>query len=490
MMLRMAGLSSDLLDADIYRKVVEANKELRQLKADKQSMQEQLTAKDEEISDLKARLAIAESRLNGVKLPLTTSKNSSLPSTKNPIGVKHTNSLREKSTRNSGGQSGHKGSTHAPIAEEDVNETKQLYPFYCPYCGAPVDVSKLTENEVRFLIDFPTSLLPVVTKYVQLVGKCENCGKDIKGEFPDTVSAPVCYGPRIEALVAYLSTFQDIPFKRLTEMLDTLFGIPLSQGTVSNMLQRMRKKSKVPMEMFRQKFMRSTVGGADESGLTIDGDGNWIWVFQTDVVTYLVVDSSRGEKVLQSVFPEGLQDMMLVTDRWPSYFKLLVKDHQICIAHLLRNTFYFVQLLPDDPWPMELMELFRSAIKEKYENGSSKELRRKYDDMFDMLLQKAPKLDSDIYQEKIDTFVKGLSKHKSHVFTFLEYNDVPADNNASERAVRPIKTKMKVSGQFKSLEGAQAYASIHSIVQTARKNGQNPYLALLAVAENGASASL
>lgn len=120
--------------------------------------------------------------------------------------------------------------------------------------------------------------------------------QDIKGEFPDTVSAPVCYGPRIEALVAYLSTFQDIPFKRLTEMLDTLFGIPLSQGTVSNMLQRMRKKSKVPMEVFRQKFMRSTVGGADEIGLTIDGDSNWIGVFQTDVVTYLVVVSSRGEK--------------------------------------------------------------------------------------------------------------------------------------------------------------------------------------------------
>lgn len=248
MMLRMAGLSSDLLDADIYRKVVETNKELKKLKADQQSMQEQLTAKDEEINDLKARLAIAEARLNGVALPQTTSKNSSLPSSKNSIGVKHTNSLREKSERKTGGQPGHEGTTHAPILEEDVNETKKLYPIYCPYCGAPIDESKLTEKEIRFLIDFPTSLLPVVTKYVQLVGKCENCGKDIKGEFPDVVTAPVCYGPRIEALVAYLSTFQDIPFKRLTEMLDTLFGIPLSQGTVSNMLQRMRKKSKVPSD--------------------------------------------------------------------------------------------------------------------------------------------------------------------------------------------------------------------------------------------------
>lgn len=488
MMLRIAGLPDSLLDADIYRKVIEVSRELAEVKTEKQSMQDQLTAKDEVINSLKERLAIAEARLNGVKLPTATSKNSSLPSSKNPIGVKHTNSLREKSNRKTGGQPGHAGTTHAPIEDIDVSDVKEVYPLFCPFCGAPIDKSKLTEKEIRFLIDFPTSLLPVVTKYIQLVGKCENCGKEVKGEFPATVTAPICYGPRVEALVAYLSTFQDIPFKRMTEMLDTLFGIPLSQGTISNMLQRMRKKSKIPMEVIRQMFMQSTVGGADESGLTIDGDGNWIWVFQTEVVTYLVVDPSRGERVLNMVFPEGLQNMMLVTDRWPSYFNLLVKDHQICIAHLLRNTFYFVQLLSEQPWPTELMELFRNAIEDKYKEGSSKELREKYDDKFDQLLQRAPKLDSEIYQEKLDTFVKGLQKHKSHVFTFLEYQDVPADNNASERAVRPIKTKMKVSGQFKSLEGAQAYASIHSIVQTARKNGQNPYLALAAVAENGGAA--
>lgn len=114
------------------------------------------------------------------------------------------------------------------------------------------------------------------------------CGKCVKGEFPHEVKGTVCYGPSVEATIAYLSTLQDIPFKRLTDLMDNLFGIKMSQGTISNILIRMRKKAQSIHETIRRSVASGQVVGADEKGITINGKNHWMWSFQTALATLAI----------------------------------------------------------------------------------------------------------------------------------------------------------------------------------------------------------
>lgn len=129
-----------------------------------------------------------------------------------------------------------------------------------------------------------------------------------------------------------------------------------------------------------------------------------------------------------------------------------------------------------------MVQLLREAIHERKQNGAEEGKDEHFKERFDKLMEKPVNLNDEEKQKAFNTFRKGLVKHREHIFTFLTDPLVPYDNNGSERSLRPAKTKLKVSGQFKTIEGAQEYATLQSIIQTAKKNKQNPLYALLAVA--------
>ncbi|MFR9505987.1 MAG: transposase, partial [Rikenellaceae bacterium] len=187
-------------------------------------------------------------------------------------------------------------------------------------------------------------------------------------------------------------------------------------------------------------------------------------------------------KVVENHFPDGFPDSTLVSDRLALYFNVVAKDHQICLAHLLRNTIYIDELMGGHKWAKEMLELLRGSIHRRKVEGCSEELKAEYRGQLDELLDREVAVKSKKRQDIFDKFREGLSKHRDNIFTFLVRKDVPSDNNASERSLRPVKTTLKVSGQFKSAEGAQQYATLQSIVQTAKKCNQDPLVALLAVA--------
>lgn len=133
-----------------------------------------------------------------------------------------------------------------------------------------------------------------------------------------------------------------------------------------------------------------------------------------------------------------------------------------------------------------MLELLREAIHYRKNRGCDESVARSFRTRLDELLDVDYKQRSRSKQELFEKFRQGVGKHRDHIFTFLTNESVPYDNNASERSVRPTKTKLKVSGQFKSQEGAQQYATLQSIIQTAHKSGCDPLCALVAVAEIGA----
>ena len=473
-LLRSMGLAEDLDSTELAERLHEQTLVVDVLNRN-------LVRRDEEIVRLKARIAELE---GGAKPIVKTSANSSVPPSGNPIGIPHTQSQRKPSGRKTGGQKGHQGSTR--LQSGNVTGTERWYPAaVCPECGRPLDMESATVAATRQVVDIPLPITATVVNHLQMRVKCA-CGHCCKGRFPESVNAPVSYGPNIMAMTSYLSTYQNVPFKRLTHLFETVFGLHISEGSVSNMLNAMRRLSKKPYEMIRRKVADGKVAGADETGVNVSGGNNWLWAFQNAVATYLAIDKSRSHKVVNKHFsPEELGGTVWVTDRWPAYFMgdVGMDDHQVCIAHLLRNLTYTMQAFPDDAWSLDMLDLLRDSVHQRHQGHIGQDVRTRMEERLDELLARPPvHTREDGKETELDRLKKSIAKHRDHVFTFLTNPAVPPTNNDSEKALRPAKTKLKVSGCFRTEAGVENYATVASVMQTAVKNGQDPFEVLRVIA--------
>lgn len=469
----------------LFRSLALSNR-VSELEEEKASLEKEKGRLETDNAVLESEKALLEARINKLekslspKTPEKDSHNSSVPPSKENLhsqAVRRTRSLREPSGRHTGGQPGHKGSTLT--MSDSADATVVHSPEYCEKCGNSLAGIEGEAYEVRQSIDIPLPICPVATNHVCVEKKC-TCGHCNRGAFPAYVKPGASYGVNIHALVVYLSTVQHIPFKRLTGILKDIYGINISQGSISNILNRMRKQAEPAYEAIRGQVEKSPVVGADETGSHVDGKLHWMWTFQNDLVTYFFHDQSRGKAAIDKHFPGGLPKSLLVTDRHSPYFNMEVAAHQVCLAHLLRELIYLEELDKGQKWSSDMLELLRDSIHQKKILPFSEIDIGKIKQRFEALAgQDLRKLDA-----KFQSLQKSLTKHADHLFQFLEHIGVPYDNNASERSIRPTKIKMKVSGMFKSNNGADDFCTLHSIVETARKNGQDPFLALIAVAEN------
>ena len=178
--------------------------------------------------------------------------------------------------------------------------------------------------------------------------------------------APNCrikYGDNIRALVSYLNVVQCIPFKRISELISDLSGRKISEGTIQNILKENSDKSDVAYEEIRKRIELSPVVGADETGAAVGKQLHWNWIFQSPLLTYEYQLKSRGQEAIDSRFPNGLPNSTLVTDRLQSYFKMNVKDHQVCLAHLLRNAEYLNELDKKQDWSRRFIHLITHSIE-------------------------------------------------------------------------------------------------------------------------------
>lgn len=431
----------------------------------------------EEIAQLKSRLAIYETPKDSHNSSIPPSKESLSAQAKKANKLQITQSLREKSGKPTGGQIGHKGSTLEMVSNPDALIEHQSN--FCTRCGNDLSEVEGSVSEVRQLFDIPMPIRPIITEHRTVEKKC-SCGACCKSEFPAHVRSRVCYGENIRALVTYLSCIQSIPYKRLTEVLYNCFGVALSQGTIDNILKEMSDKSLGVYDEIRNKVLQSRVVGADETGVKINGKLNWMWVWQTMVLTYIHSDKSRGKLAIENKFAQGLPNSILITDRHSSYFNMNVAGHQICLAHILRELIYLTEFDKNQSWSANMAELIRDAIHKRKAELWTEIDRENIMEKFRCLLETS----TEGLHQKTIALLKSLTKFKEYVFKFLFEPDVPYDNNASERAVRVLKVKQKVSGMFKTDIGADTFSQIQSIAQTAIKNHQNPFLAILAVAKN------
>lgn len=432
----------------------------------------------EENRVLKERIAYLEERLSHYE-QRKDSKNSSTPPSQDPFRVKRTTSLRETSGKKQGGQQGHRGSTLEYTERPD--KVIEYHSHYCRECGKDLRGLSAEFAGRRQVIDIPP-IQPQITEYRIYRYRC-SCGHSQESDYPREAYSTVCYGDSLISLTAYLHSRQYIPFERMREMYSDIFQLRVSSGSLVNMIQRFAGKASGLYETIRHRIAHSPVVGADETGVCINGKNHWAWTFQTPQATFIDIDASRGKKVIDGIFSEGFPESTLVHDCWKPYFKTVSRSHQICTAHLLRELKYLDQLYKDE-WTKtftglltEALQLKRELIPRDYLQPIEK--RKLMEDRLDELLQQTlnPKY------EKLITFKNRLTQYRKHLFQFLYQYDVPPDNNASERAVRTFKVKQKVSGLFRSSNGAKAFAVIRSVIDTAIKNSQNVWGALICLAK-------
>ncbi len=437
---------------------------------------ENITLK-KEIVVLKERLAVYETPKDSHNSSVPPSKDTLAAQAKKAKKLLITQSLRVKSGRLSGGQLGHKG--HTLKMESNPDSIIEHQPYFCTHCGNDLSEVEGSVTETRQVVDVRMPVAPLVTEHRMIEKKC-TCGHCSQLDFPKVVRSRVSYGPNIRAIVVYLSCVQSIPYKRLTEILYNWYGVSLSQGTIDNILKDANAKSLVAYNEIRDRIEESKVVGADETGQNINGELHWAWVWQTPKLTYIHTDKSRGKAAIDKQFENGLPNSILVTDRHRSYFNMNVLGHQLCLPHILRELIHLTELDKTQSWSSELFELLQDTIHKRKTVLWEDIDRNSTIDKFNKLLE----ICTDNLHRKIIALIKSLTKYKEFVLKFLFDPDVQSDNNASERAVRNIKVKQKVSGMFKSDTGANTYCQIQSITQTAKKNNLNPFLAILAVANN------
>ena len=419
------------------------------------------------VAKLEARIESLEEEKQQLKNG-RSSKTSSTPPSQD-YGRNYQKSLRPPTSRKPGGQEGHEGNTLKMVANPD--QIKEYRPEFCQSCGEKLDSAKAKLVSKKQEIDIPP-IIPTYIEHQSYSCGCQNCGHLTTSALPQNLRANIQYGPQVNALVGYLSIRQYIPYARIAEAMNDIFNIPLSQGTIDNMLGNMCKNALPMHEEIRLRTEQSKVVGGDETGVKINGKKGWIFTFQTKVLTFLTVSFSRGFDSINSVFKNGFPFGVYITDCWAAQLKTKAKVHQICLAHLERELNNFIETFKCH-WAVQLKELFHQALnlKKQLEPWEYPENNRVKG--LEIMLAQQLKTELSDKNKKVQAFIKRLNKNQDAIFTFLKYPEVPPDNNASERAIRNAKVKMKISNQFKSWEGAQRFTVLRSVVDTAIKNSQN-----------------
>lgn len=270
-------LDADEALCDILGRLTRLEKEVAPIKAENRELKrrnEYLERQHNEnlavIRRQKAEISALKTHFEKLERPKKDSHNSSIPSSREDVFSseerKRTRSLRKPSGKKTGGQPGHKGSTLQ--RKETVDDFVEIPLDKCPDCGK--DLSGVCGTRE---ISFPTS---VVTQYSIWEKVCPYCGHTVRSEFPEGVNGEVFYGPNVQALVVYLCEEHAVSYQRIRRLLNDMFHIEMSEGTINNIVQKTTRRARNLYERIKSRIGQSAIVEADETGIDIAGILHWL----------------------------------------------------------------------------------------------------------------------------------------------------------------------------------------------------------------------
>lgn len=384
-----------------------------------------------------------------------------------------------KEPKSRGGQLGHKGDTLKMVAEEEVTHRMSLYATQCE-CGKELKQADQVLQSKRQVFDLPEPKLEV-TQYEQYGCTCEACGRNVSAAYPAEVKAPTQYGARIKATLAVLNVSYSLSLEKVEQLMGDLFGRKINQTTVQHAVAEAYDALEATEVAICKALEQEQVAHLDETSIRVSGKCHWLHVCSSARYTHLMVHAKRGKEAILSANSLAIKLVnWLVHDCWPTYFLLTNAKHAICLAHMLRELQALME--QNSPWAGR-MHSFLLKMYQKSDAGKgiyTQRFRaaREYNSILHDALQFEPP--PSINKRGKPTKTKGrnlaerMQTRKDEVLAFIQYSEVPFTNNQAERDIRPVKTKMKVSGCFRTLTGAEYYARIRGFASTARKQELNP----------------
>ena len=439
----------------------------------------------EQIEQLKAEIAELKRQLG------RNSRNSSKPpASDSPFAKPAPTSLRRRSGKKPGGQPGHPGSTLAPVDTPD--ERVRHEPGGCCGCGADLTGALEVGLERRQVFDLPPMRVRV-TEHQLIARRCA-CGATTCGTAPDGVTAPVQYGPRITAIILYLYVGQFLSKKRTAQALAELFGTPVSEGTVTTMTRRAADGLGDFLADVKDRIAASEVAGFDETGMRVAGTLHWVHCARTGRYTLITCHPKRGREGIDAAGVLGRFRGVAVHDAWAPYDRYADVEHQLCCAHAQRELQAVADTTPEGEWCwatqaadalVAMQNLVTDAIAAGADTLDAQALAEQVR-LYRCAVQigiTATAARSDKVMQKHNALARRLADRQDDYLRFTTDGRIPPDNNGSERDIRMIKLRQKVSGCLRTLTGAKQFCAIRSYLSTAAKHGRNFFDTLVMLAE-------
>lgn len=431
--------------------------------------------KDILILTLLARLEALESKVN------KNSSNSSKPPSSDGL-AKKTSSLRESSGKAPGGQAGRKGST-LKQALQPTERIDHPLPGHCERCQHELPLQDALVAERRQVFDVPVATFDVV-EHRTLSVRCQ-CGQLHTSAFPARVTEPVQYGPNVRALAVHLTQGQMLPYARAAELIRDVYGLAISPGTLVAWVGEARTALQGTADLIAQYLRDAALVNADESGLRVAGQLHWLHIAANDTLTWYGLHAKRGMEAITAHGILSNRSGVLVHDCWAPYWKLDDAKHALCNAHLLRELLY-VKELTGHQWPQAMTDFLLSANQlcwaarrsgTRFSEADIAAFRTLYDAIVGAGEALHPEVELPIWQggrakQSVPcNLLRRFRKHADAILLFIRDLAVPFTNNVAERAVRMPKVKQKISGCFRTVEGADNFCVIRSCLDTLRKQG-------------------
>ena len=418
-----------------------------------------------QVTTLAARVMELEARLG---VPPKTPDNSSLPPSRGKKPNREDQPGRTGPRQGSlGRQGGGRRLAEAP------DETVTARPSRCAHCQAALAEADLTLTARFDKVDLP-KVAPVVTRVERYAGHCRCCGGTTLAPLPEGLEPGTPFSLSIVALAMYLRFVHHVSYRRLSRLLLELFGLAISEGALDAAFRRGKPRFDAETSAILARLRCARVVCSDETGVRIDGQNGWNWVFQNDEVVIHVIRHSRGASVVAEVMA-GHRPALWVSDLYSAQ-----RGHaaawQICLAHQLRDCRYATEAGDTIFAPRMKALLLRAVVLARRHRSLAESTRREYrrrlEHALDAVMALAP---TNRHGQRLR---RRYGKLREHLFTFLDHPEVTADNNSSERELRPTATYRKVTGGFRSAWGADLYAAVRSVIGTAARRGIDAYQAI------------
>lgn len=418
-----------------------------------------------QVQALTARVAALEARLG---TPAKTADNSSVPPSK---GQKPNRPEKTKRPGPRKGSLGRDGGGRALTADPD--EVVIARPTRCQHCRAAFTEAEQTLDARYDKIDLP-KVRPLVTRVERYAGRCRCCGGTTLAAVPEGLEPGTPFSLSIVALAMYLRFVHAVSYRRLSRLLLDLFGLVISEGALDAAFRRGKPQFDAEVAGILARLRRARAIYSDETGVRVGGTTRWNWVFQNADVVIHVVRDSRGANVVAELLG-GHRPALWVSDLYAAQ-QGHAEHWQVCLAHQLRDCQYAIDAGDAVFAPRMKALLLRAVVLARRHRDLAESTRRQYrwrlDRELDAIMALAP---ANCGGRRLR---KRYGKVRDHLFTFLDHPEIAADNNSSERELRPTATYRKVTGGFRSDWGADLFAAVRSIIGTAARRGIDAYQAI------------